>query len=367
MATRGNLKLLGLALLILAALSLWLGGCASPRYYAQAMSGQLELWQKAQPIDALLDAPGTPGPLKTKLVTVREVRNFATRELHLPDNGSYRKYADLQRQFVVWNVFAAEEFSVKAKEWCFAVAGCVGYRGYFSKEGADAFAATLRAEGYDVWVGGVPAYSTLGYFDDPVLSTFIRYSDPELARLVFHELAHQLIYVGGDSAFNESFAVTVEQEGVRRWTAARGTQADSSSFVAARERKADYLKLIDTYRRKLEALYASRLPVTEKRAAKAQLYREMRADYLQLKADWGGFAGYDWIFEQHLNNAFIASSSIYTQFVPAFQALLAKEGGDLDAFYRAVKTLANQTKASRDHQLAGLMTGTSVVSARQVR
>lgn len=350
-------------LAILPILCVWLASCASPAYYAQAIGGQWELWRKSEPITQLIADPQTKPQLKAKLEAVHVIRDFASRELHLPDNGSYRNYADLQRPFVAWNVFAADEFSVRPKEWCFMVVGCVGYRGYFSKEGAEAFAADVRTEGSDVYIGGVPAYSTLGYFDDPVLSTFIRYPDSELARLIFHELAHQLVFVSGDSTFNESFAVAVEIEGVKRWIEARGSDADRTTFAAQRLRRDRYLQLVETYRRKLDALYGSNISAPDKRADKARLFQEMRDDYQRLKAAWGGFSGYDWIFSQPLNNAFIASNAIYTQLVPAFQALLAKNGGNLDAFYRSVRELASRSKPERDEQLAALMVPTTVVSA----
>jgi predicted aminopeptidase len=351
-------------LLVIPLLAAWLVGCASPSYYAQALGGQFELWRKSEPIAQLLADSRTQPQIKTKLQTVHAIRQFASAELHLPDNGSYRSYVDLQRPFVVWNVFAADEFSVEPMHWCFMVVGCVDYRGYFSKEGAEAFAAELRAQGRDVYVGGVPAYSTLGYFDDPILSTFIRYPDAELARLVFHELSHQLVYVAGDSKFNESFAVAVELEGVKRWLDAHGTKADLSNFAAARSRRNDYIALVETYRHKLQTLYASDIAIEAKRSAKAQLFLDMKNDYEKLKVAWGGFSGYDWLFAKPLDNAFIASTSIYTQLVPAFQSLLAKSEGNLDAFYASVKQLANSTKAKRDAQLAALMAETTLVSAR---
>jgi predicted aminopeptidase len=339
------------ALLLVFALS----GCASPAYYAQAVGGQIELWRRAEPIEEVLARVKTPERLKTKLETVREIRRFASRELHLPDNRSYTKYADLKRPFVVWNVFAAEEFSVQPREWCFAIVGCVNYRGYFSREGAESYASELRAQGYDVYVGGVPAYSTLGYFDDPVLSTFIHYPETELARLIFHELAHQLVYAKGDSTFNESFASTVEEEGVRRWIAGHGGVADQASFAAAQQRKHDYLSLVEAYRGKLQLLFASEASNQEKRADKKRLFQEMKTDYQRIKAEWGGYSGYDRIFSQDLNNAFVASTSLYTQLVPAFQKLLEKNGGDLPRFYEAARRLADEPADVREAHLNELL------------
>jgi predicted aminopeptidase len=336
--------LLGGALLLAAA---GFAGCSTLGYYLQAFNGQMELTRKARPIPQVLDDKHTPAELKVRLERVQEIRTFASRDLALPDNGSYRRYADLQRPFVVWNVFATEEFAVVPRQWCFPIAGCVGYRGYFARDSAEAFATQQRGEGLDVYVGGVPAYSTLGWMDDPVLSTFIRYPDTEIARLVFHELAHQVVYLPGDSTFNESFAVTVEMEGVKRWLAAQGTAEELAAFQAAEARKRDFAELVAAYRDKLERLYASGTDAEAMRSAKAGTFEQMRADYRSLRERWGGFAGYDWWFEQPLNNAQIASVAMYTQLVPGFQKLLADSGDDLPRFYKAVEALAKMPEKER--------------------
>jgi predicted aminopeptidase len=231
----------------------------------------------------------------------------------------------------------------------------VSYRGYYGQSDADAFAAGLRAEGYDVFVYGVPAYSTLGWFDDPVLNTFVRYPDAELARLVFHELAHQLVYVKGDTMFNESFAVAVEEEGVKRWLARHGDERERAAYAAQGERRAEFVRLVLAYRARLEALYREPLPAEAKRAAKARLFAALEADYHALKAArWGGWAGYDRWFERGVNNAQIASVATYEELVPAFRALLAREGGDMARFYAEVKVLANLDKPAREAALAAL-------------
>ena len=334
----GGVILLGLA---------GFAGCSTLGYYLQAFNGQMELNRKARPIPQVLDDEHTPAELKKRLEHVQEIRRFASHDLALPDNGSYRRYADLQRPYVVWNVFATKEFSVVPQQWCFPIAGCVGYRGYFAQEAADAFAAQQRKAGLDVYVGGVPAYSTLGWMDDPVLNTFIRYPDTEIARLVFHELAHQLVYLPGDSTFNESFATTVELEGVKRWLAVQGTPEQLAEFQAAQARKRDFAELVTRYRDKLELLYASGIDAQAMHSAKAQTFEQMLADYQALRAQWGGFAGYDWWFAQPLNNAQIASVAMYTQLVPGFQKLLADSGGDLPRFYQAVKALAKMPEKER--------------------
>jgi predicted aminopeptidase len=342
---------------VAAALVLLAGGCSTTLgYYWQAFDGQMTVVREARPIEKVLEDPLTGDALKAKLERVREIRAFASRELGLPDNGSYRRYADLKRRFVVWNVFAAPEFSVEPKEWCFPVAGCVGYRGYFSEADAKAFAEELTRQGLDVYVGGVPAYSTLGWLDDPILNTFISYPEAELARLIFHELSHQVAYAPGDSTFNESFAVSVENEGVKRWIAQRGTPEQRTAFEASQQRKRDFAELVTDYRTRFAQAYAAATDDGGRRSAKARLQESMRADYAQLKASWGGFAGYDWWFAQPLNNAQLASVALYTQLVPAFDALLDACKGDLPVFFERVKALAKLPEAERRARLEERLT-----------
>jgi predicted aminopeptidase len=329
-------------------------GCSTFSYYGQAIGGHLEVMHRAEPIPRRIADPATPPELRARLERVLAIREFGSRELGLPDNGSYRSYADLGRPFVVWNVFAAPEFSVEPRQSCFPVAGCVGYRGYYGQADAEGFGTGLRKEGYDVFVYGVAAYSTLGWFDDPVLNTFIRYPDADLARLVFHELAHQLVYVKGDTTFNESFAVAVEEEGLRRWMEKHSTPAELEAHAAARARRAAFVELVLRYRDRAAKLYREPLADEAKRAAKAKLFAELGADYGELRAkQWSGFAGYDGFFAG-MNNAHFASIATYEQLVPAFRALLAREGGDLPKFYAAAKELAGLPKAERDRALAEL-------------
>src|SRR5262245_26976391 len=246
------------------------GGCSNFGYYRQSMSGQLDIWRRERAIEDVIKDPATPDTLKRKLATVLEIRAFASRELGLPDNRSYRIYADLERPYVVWNVFASEEFSVQPMQWCFLMAGCVSYRGYFSREDADRFAAIHAGQGYDVYVGPVPAYSTLGYFPDPVLNTFIHYPNAEIARLLFHELSHQVAYVRDDTVFNESFAVAVEQEGVRRWLARFGDAKQLAAFERSQRIRAGFARLVRAHREALAGLYRSGLPADAMRARKAE-------------------------------------------------------------------------------------------------
>lgn len=333
---------------LLVAATLAVGGCASPAYYLQAMSGQFELWRLSRPLDQLRDDPSIAPSLQEKLSAARRIRDFASRELALPDNGGFRSYAAIDRPYAVWNVFAAEEFAIRPKEWCFPVAGCVSYRGYFSKADAEAHAAALRAEGYEVHVGGVPAYSTLGWFDDPLLSTFIRYPEPELARLIFHELSHQLLYARDDTEFNESFAVAVEREGLRRWLAREASPARQDDFDRARRMRSDFQELVLDARNRLEALYASSLAVEDKRRAKSRIFGKLRQDHEALKAGpWQGFAGYDRWFGEEINNATLASVGLYHGLVPAFEALLERHDRDLPGFYAEAKRLSALSREER--------------------
>ena len=339
-------------------------GCSNLPYYLQSVKGQLDIWSRQHDIEDVIDNPHTSDALRAKLRDVLSIREFASAELDLPRNSSYRSYANLQRPFAVWNVFAAPEFSIEPRQWCFIFAGCVNYRGYFDKAEAESFAASVAREGYDVFVGGVPAYSMLGYFPDPVLNTFIGYPTPHLARLIFHELAHQLVYVRDDSVFNESFAVTVEQEGMRRWLERYGREKDRVTSALIAQRRTQFVNLIETYRQRLASLYRTPMSVGDKRARKAEMFVELERDYGKLKESWGGFAGFDRWFDDKPSNALLASVAIYTKRVPAFQALLASEGGDLDRFYRAVKTLAQLGKNERTAALERLMPIAATTEAR---
>lgn len=341
-------------LLLLAALAP-LCGCDTLRYYSQAVGGHLELMRRAAPIGEQLESDAVPAALKAKLQAVLRIRDFASRELALPDNGSYKHYADLGRQYVVWNVFAAPEFSLEPVTSCFVLAGCVSYRGYFSEADAQAASAALRAQGYDVHVGGVPAYSTLGWFDDPVLNTFIEFPVAALARLIFHELAHQVLYVKNDTLFNESFAATVEQAGVERWLARSGSAADRAAYERLQRIRDDFVALILKYRAALEQHYRQDQGVAARRLGKARLLADMEDEYRRLKAAWGGFAGYDRWFAGKPNNATLASVALYTELVPAFRALLEREGGDLPRFYAAAKALAKLPKEERDARLRSML------------
>ena len=335
-----------------------LTGCSAidtADYYWQGASGQLDIIQRSRPISEVI-GESPDAALKQRLARVQEIRAFASRELGLPDNASYTRYADLGRQFVVWNVFATPELSLKPQQWCFPVAGCVNYRGYFNEKDARDEAARLNEAGQDVWVSGVPAYSTLGYFDDPVLSTFVRWPEVEVARMVFHELAHQVVYVKDDSTFNESFAATVEDAGVRRWLAAQGNPQLDTQYARSEKLRVVFRDLVRDARSQLAEVYASDVPAADKRVLKIKTFAAMREGYEKAKAGEPGLAGYDRWFagagNSGPNNASVASVALYTGQVPSFRALLAAEDGDLRRFYARVKVLAANPKAERDATLA---------------
>lgn len=316
-------------------------------YLLESAQGQLALMSKREPIARVLEQRSTPPALRSQLEAVTSIRNFASRELRLPDNGSYRSYADVGRPYVVWNVVAAPEFSVDAKEWCYPIVGCVAYRGYFVERRARSFAAGLRRQGLDVSVGGVAAYSTLGHFDDPILNTMVGWDDVELAAIVFHELTHQLLYVSGDAAFNEALATTVEEAGVRRWLEAQGRAADLAQHLLEQRR---YLQVIDLLRRirtELHALYASGLDATTMRERKRSSFESLRQSYADLTARWGTGAPFRSWFAGEINNAHLASVATYYDCVPGFERELAAVHGDLPAFYRRVRELARLSQAAR--------------------
>jgi predicted aminopeptidase len=337
--------------LLLPLLALALAGCETLSYYAQAIGGHLDLTGRARPVSELLEDAETPPSLRERLALSQSLREFASRDLGLPDNGSYRRYADLNRAYAVWNVVVTPEFSLEAAQSCFPVAGCVSYRGFFARQDAEGHAARAHARGLDAFVYGVPAYSTLGAFDDPLLSTFIRWPDTELARLVFHELAHQLVYVKGDSTFNESFAVTVEREGVRRWFAAAGRSAELARYREAREREREFGRLLDETRARLEVLYRLLIPPEQMRTRKREEFERLAAEPVFLR--------HAAAFASAPNNALLASFATYSALVPAFERLLAECGGDLDAFYARVKALAQLDKAERARRLRAQESGMS--------
>ncbi len=321
-------------------------GCESIRYYNHLISGQMTILNKKKPIEQVLVEPQVPTNLKKQLRLVLEIREFAKNDLYLPIDDHYLSFVDLDRPFAVWNVYATPEFSLTPKTWCYPVVGCAFYRGYFSEEKAHVFAEKLQHQGFDVFVGGVTAYSTLGWFDDPVLNTFIYRNDIKLAALIFHEMAHQLLYVKNDTTFNESFATAVSQEGLRRWLPTKNMGA-FSDYQTDYQRHQEFIQLVMKYRKKLELLFSKDLSPSNMRHAKLLVYNELRDEYNQLKAQWNGYSGYDRWFSHTLNNAQLVSVATYYDLVPAFIKLLQDNGNDLKLFYTTCQKLAKKSEKER--------------------
>jgi predicted aminopeptidase len=327
---------------VLVGVGLAVASCSTVGYYAQAARGGLEILGKRRSIERLLARPHLDPALRSRLVLVQRMRDFASRELGLPDNRSYRSYAALGRPAVSWTVVAAPALSLEPKLWCFPVAGCVSYRGYFDPAAAERYGRELEAQGYDVEVGGVAAFSSLGWFADPVLDTFLGRPDADLAGLLFHELAHQVAYAPSDTTFNESFATVVERVGVERWLEAEGRLAEIAALRTERAREAQALDLLATARAELQALYRSALEDAAKRRRKGEILDQARAAHARLAEAWGGSPYAGW-FDAGLDNARLVSFGAYHERVPCFEALLEEEGGDLSSFYARVRVLAART------------------------
>jgi predicted aminopeptidase len=342
-----HLKSIWINIILSVFLTTVLTGCASIRYYGQLISGQISILNKRQPIRKLLAESDTPEKLKQKLKLVLEIRTFAKDKLFLPAKDQYLSFVDLERPFAVYNVYATPEFSFSPKTWCYPIIGCAVYRGYFSKDNAFDYAARLRAKGYDVYIGGVVAYSTLGWFGDPVLSTFINLSDNKLAALIFHELSHHLLYVPDDTTFNESFATSVEQESLRRWLMAKDNLKAYGEYMKDYRRHQQFIELVLKYRKKLELLYAQDLPVLRKRHEKSAEFENLKADYRLLKKQWGGYSGYDGWFNREMNNAQLLTVSTYNDLVPAFLKVLKNCNDDLKAFYKKCQDLSKKPRKER--------------------
>ncbi len=337
----------------LGCLGLMVSGCSTTGYLVQSIRGHVGILQAARPVDDVLADPQTPAKLQARLRMTQQMRAFAVSTLALPENASYRRYADLGRGAAVWNVVATPELSLVLQTSCFPVIGCVGYRGFFEREQAEIHAQTLREQGLEVMVYGVPAYSTLGrlpgnYAADPLLNTFIHDTPADVARLIFHELAHQVAFAPGDTVFNESFATAVERIGVQRWLSTQDDATFRLDFERLERQRAEFRALTMRFRTDLERLF--QLPVldAEKRQRKAQLYAEMRAEYQRIKTErWGGDARYDRWFER-ANNASLAVLAAYNTQVPAFEALFERCDRQWPRFYAEVRRLAALPKVERD-------------------
>ena len=361
--------------LVAAAAALALAGCSNIGYYWQSASGHLGVMHAARPVSDWLADPATSAPLRAKLELTQRIRRFASAELGLPDNASYTAYADLHRSAALWNVVAAPEYSLKLKTWCFPVAGCVGYRGYYSEADAKTEAATQAAEGLEVAVYPVPAYSTLGLMNwaggDPLLSTFIGYPDGELARIVFHELAHQVLYVPDDTLFNESFATAVERIGGAMWLAREASEQVRADYAQFDARRQQFRALTLETRRTLTGIYEPKEAATPDQHAQAAMKKiamdEFRARYANLRASWAGprQGAYDgWV--ARANNAMFGAQGAYDDLVPNFEALFVQEGHDWPRFYAAVKRLAALPKPKRLAALEALVPAGSMPAAAMI-
>lgn len=334
-------------LVVLIALCVSISSCAQISYYYQAAKGQAQLLNKRRPVEQILADPDTPETLKQQLRKAEEIRLFGVRHLDLADQGNFTQYADLDRKYAVWNVVAAPEFSIEPKTWCFPVAGCVAYKGFFDHALALREQKSLRGQGFDVLVYGVTAYSTLGWFDDPLLNTFIHYPENELAALLFHELAHQVLYVKDDSEFNEAFATAVEYAMLSRWLNTQDKREQIDRLKADRNKQNRITELILDFRQQLQSAYLGKKPAS----AKIRLFDQLKQEYDKIKARGEGTRYYDWWFSMPLNNAYLLTVSTYFRLVPAFSNMIAEHDGDLHAFFAFSRALAKQPKEARDKTL----------------
>jgi predicted aminopeptidase len=343
-----------------------LAGCNSLRFYSQAIHGQSQIVHRQRPIAELMADPLTPPALERQLRLILELRRFAEQELQFPADDHYLTYADLGRRFAIWNVYAAPEFSLKAKSWWYPIVGRMKYQGYFNEAAARRLGTNLIKKGFDVYVGGVQAYSTLGWFRDPVLNTFVFDPEKELAELLFHELAHQKLFVNGDTEFNEAFATAVAEEGVRRWVRFQGNPADLGEYEAELERKEQFLRIVAQARSDLRTLYEAAAPDSDcdelppstqerLRNAKQAVFVALRHEYARLKESWGGRSDYDNWFKQPLNNARLNTLETYYQLVPAFRNLLKRCEGRLERFFAEAEKLADMNSEDRREQLNALL------------
>lgn len=338
-------------LLLVFILLVVLNGCAELKYYGHAASGQFEVISKRRPIPEVIEDPNTKPEVIEKLKAVERMHDFAINELHLPDSDSFRSYSDLGRPYVLWNVFATPELSLATKQWCYPFFGCLGYRSYFAKAYAESVALELEQQGWDVHIAPSPAYSTRGFFADPIYNPMLRYDDLTLAGILFHELAHEKIFYKNDSELNESFAVAVQNEGIKRWLAHEQQPEYYSEYIVSQQRDKKFVQLLLKYRKQLKALYQSKKTDDEKRAQKKVIMKSLREAYFTLRKEWADYAGYDHWFTKPLNNARLAPVGTYQGHVAAFAALLKKHNGNLQYFYRHAERLSELPMDERRKRL----------------
>ncbi|THB71200.1 MAG: aminopeptidase [Gammaproteobacteria bacterium] len=323
-------------------------GCSSIGYYSHIIGGHLQIHSSTQPIESILSDSDTDDILRQKLKLIQEAKQFAVTKLDLPQNDSYSEYADLGRKYVMWSVTATPKLSLSPHQSCFIIVGCMNYRTFFAKEDAESFAKNMQDQGYDTYIASVAAFSSLGWFDDPVLNTMLSWRDTRLAGLIFHELTHQKIYVNDDTTFNESLAVTVEMEGIKKWLASKGETDKLQEFLKQSKRHQQFLDLVLYTRSQLNSLYQTNLNNPEKLTKKDAIFKSLRDGYKGLKQNWGGYPGYDRWFAKDLNNAKLALLSTYSKYVPALTQILHENNGDFGKFFVKVKELATLKKNERD-------------------
>lgn len=351
------------------AIVLMIAGCSTVGYYSQIVSGHMRIVMGKRPVAEIISDETVNDEVKHRLQVAQHARQFAIEKMGLPNNSSYTSFYDTGKNYVTWNVVAAEEFSFEPRTWCFPIAGCVSYRGYYAEQDASFYAQGLAAQGLDVTVNGATAYSTLGWFKDPILNTMLDRSDPSIASLLFHELAHQQLYVGDDSTYNESFASFVEREGLRQWLQ-QMLQTDSSQqnndiaeqVALGRQRQNAFIDLLQRTREDLEEIYGSSIDVEEMRSAKALRFDQMRSEYAALKESWDDYPGYDRWFEQDLNNARLVSVGTYNDYIPAFEEMFKQNGSSLEKFYSAALEVSKMPAPERSKVMEELLSKSSALS-----
>lgn len=346
-------------------------GCKTLGFYAQAIHGQYQILATQKPISRLVEDPSTPTSLKARFELLQALRIFAEKELLLPVDGHYLKYADLKRPFVVWNVEAAPEFSLEPKGWWYPFVGKLEYRGYFKEAEARKYAEWLKNRGYEVQVSGIAAYSTLGWFRDPVLNTFVFDPEPLFVETIFHELAHQRLFAAGDKDFNEAYATSVAREGVRRWLQLHGNPVALSSYETSLAQEDAFAALVAKTRARLECLYGDKrgedgkvragkfspraLTAAQMRVEKQGVFKEMRSQYRDMSGSWDKASSRDWWFSKSLDNAKLNSVAAYYDLVPAFEELLRRCHGQWGHFHREAERLADMDKKKRHVWLSELL------------
>lgn len=332
--------------IILLLFTVIISGCASVNYYAQSIQGQFEIIQKRQNIDFLLGTNNLPDSQRERLETVLKLREFSINQLGLPNNNSYSSYADIERDYVIWNIFATKEFSLSPIRWCYLIVGCLDYRGYFSESDAKQHAIKLKQQGHDVYLGGVSAYSTLGWFDDPVLNTMLRWSNVQLAKVMFHELAHQQIYIKNDTEFNESYAEAVATIGISKWLKASSDKNLLLEYKQTQSQEEQFIFLVMKYKALLGELYQSETNEELMRSDKQALFKQMKDEYNILSHNWEKDHYAQW-FSSGINNAKLAAIVTYRQYTASFLSLFNKLGRDLERFYSLIVSLSHCKQMKR--------------------